>query len=141
MAILSANPSSEELTTLAAVFKNASAKLQAYLSSAAGNANPKFTELTTLAISLNNASDTIGVMQLSLAVDQATEAIGVINQTIAQLQRAIAVRNDITRDLEIVQDLVAFGAAIAAKDANSIISSGADLYNKLKPIIRPDHPS
>ncbi len=135
MAILSTNPSSEELANLAAIFRSAANSLRAYLSSPSGNADPNFTQLSTLVINLNNASATIAVMQLSLAVDQAANAIGVINRTVAQLQKAITLRNDITRDLGIIQDLVAFGAAIAAKDPNSIISSGTDLYNKLKPIL------
>lgn len=131
MAIVGPSPSPDELKKLAAVFKRASTTLQRYLSSPAGQADANFTALTTATINLNNASDTIAVMQLSLATDQGSKAVGLINQTVAKLQEASKVRNDITRDVGIVQDLAAFGAAIGAGDIGSIIDSGTDLYNKL----------
>jgi len=131
MAVIDPSPSREELESLAAVFKQAEASLEKYLSTEEGQKDANFTKLTSAAISLNNAADGIAIMQLHLAVEQGAEALEVINQTTADLQHAIIVRNEITRDLGIVQSVVAFGAAIAAGDIKSVISSGSDLYNKL----------
>lgn len=137
MAIIDPSPSPDELKNLAAVFQTVESELQRYLTSPAGQADPNFTALTSDAISINNASDMIAVMQLDLATAQGTQAVAVINDATAELQRAIELRSQITRDLGIIQSVVSFGAAIAAGDIDSILSSGDTLYGQLTAAAAP----
>jgi len=131
MAMIDANPTADQLTALAQLFTDAETLLQTYLASAQGQNDPNFTALSTVAIGLNNAADTIADMQLDLATAAATQAVTTINQATAQLQSAIETRKEITSDLALVQSIAAFGAAIAAGDVGSIVSSGEDLCGKL----------
>ena len=131
MAMIDPSPSSDELKTLAALFTRVESAVQNYLSTPTGQNDPNFIPLTSAALSLNNASDSIAVMQLHLATDAGLQAVSVINQATAELQKAIILRNEITADLGIVQSVVAFGAAIAAGDPGSIVSSGGSLIKRL----------
>ncbi len=131
MAMIDPSPSQEELQNLASLFKQAENGIKQYLATNQGQDDPNYIALTTAAIGLNNAADRIGVMQLHLATDQGSKAVDVINQTTAELQRALIVRAEVTADLSIVKDVVSFAAAIAAGDPGSIVISGLDLYGKL----------
>ena len=131
MAMIDASPTADELTALAGLFSQAGQLLKDYLTSDRGQSDPDFNVLSTAAIELDNAADTIAVMQLDLATTAGAEAVTAINRTTDRLQSAIETRKEITSDLETVQPLVAFGAAIAAGDIASIVTSGNDLYGKL----------
>jgi hypothetical protein len=125
------SPSSDELQALADLFSQVETAIQKYLATAAGKKDSNFTALTSAALNLDNASDTIAEMQLQLATDQGLQAVGVINQATAQIQHALTVRNKIATDLGLVKNIVAFGAAIAAGDIGSIVSSGGTLIKQL----------
>jgi hypothetical protein len=131
MAMIDPSPSSDELQALADLFSQVETAIQKYLATAAGKKDSNFTALTSAALNLDNASDTIAEMQLQLATDQGLQAVGVINQATAQIQHALTVRNKIATDLGLVKNIVAFGAAIAAADIGSIVSSGGTLIKQL----------
>jgi hypothetical protein len=131
VAMIDPSPSADELKRLAALFSQVESSLQKYLASPGGQADANFIALTSAALGLNNASDSIAVMQLHLATDAGLQAVGVINQATAELQKALILRDKITTDLAIVQAVVGFGASIAAGDAGSIVSSGQSLLKQL----------
>ncbi len=131
MAMIDPSPSADQLATLAQLFTDAETLLKSYLASTPGQNDPNFMALSTAAIDLNNAADTIADMQLDLATTAGAQAVTTINQATAQLQSAIDLRKEITSDLALVQCIVAFGAAIAACNIGSIVSSGSDLCSKL----------
>jgi hypothetical protein len=131
MAMIDPSPSADELKALAALFSQVESSVQKYLESPVGQEDPDFIPLTSAALGLNNASDSIAVMQLHLATDSGLQAVGVINQATAELQRALILRNKITTDLAIVQTVVEFAAAIAAGDVRSIVASGQSLLKQL----------
>src|SRR6516162_9449364 len=101
MAMIDPSPSADELKALAALFSQVESSVQKYLESPVGQEDPDFIPLTSAALGLNNASDSIAVMQLHLATDSGLQAVGVINQATAELQRALILRNKITTDLAI----------------------------------------
>ncbi|MDB5362347.1 MAG: hypothetical protein JWO51_3644 [Rhodospirillales bacterium] len=131
MGMIDQSPTADQLAALAALFARAETLLSAYLDSDSGQDDPNFTALSTAAIGLNNAADTIAVMQLDLATAAGARAVATINQAAVTLQGAIETRKAITRDLLLVQGIVAFGAAIAAGDVGSIADCGDDLCTRL----------
>ena len=131
MATIDPSPTADELKILAALFQKTEDSLQAYLSSDAGKKDTNFDKLTAACLSLINASDTIAVMQLHLAIEGGAAAVDAINKATSELQRAIVLRNNFTTDLTIVQNIVTFGAAIAAGDVTTIASSGINLFDSL----------
>ena len=133
MPMIDPSPTAEELNNLATLFRRVESSVAAYLRTTDGENDPNFDALTAAALSLNNAADVIGVLRLKLATVQGLEAVHVINNATAELSRALVVRARITRALDIVEAIVAFGGAIAADDVASIIDTGNALSDALNP--------
>jgi len=126
-----------ELADLARSLKSTAASTAAYLKTPAGQADPNFGDLTTHALNLYTEADNVATSQLQLGVHWSGQAVDAINAATAQLTQALKVRNDISSDLNLLKDLAAFAAAIAAGSVNDIISSGQNVLKDLQPGASP----
>jgi hypothetical protein len=133
MPLIDPSPDPDELADLARSLKSAAANAAAYLKTPAGQADPNFGDLTTQALNLYTEADNVATSQLQLGIHGGGQAVDAINAATAQLTQALKIRNDISSDLNLLKDLAAFAAAIAAGSVGDIITSGQAVVKDLKP--------
>jgi hypothetical protein len=126
------SPSPEELDQLHDDLKAYEIQLAQYLSSAQGPNDPQFARLTQADISLNVQIFNLSITQLQIAGASAGAAIDAINGAVEQLNVVVETKEKIATDLKLAQAVLAFVAAILARNVNGIISSGKDVVTAIK---------
>jgi hypothetical protein len=136
MTIIDPSPDQDELQQLARELRDVADRIDAYLSGE-GRDDPNGDALAAEVLSLRAAAEDVETAELDLAVQNGGAAVDVINAATASLKHAIEVREEITRDLNLVKDVVAFAGAIAAGNVKDILTAGKTLLGDLKPEATP----
>ena len=121
----------DQLAALAKQLRDTANTVAGYLETDSGQNDPNFGALSTAALNLSTLADKVAATELQFAVDDAGPAVAAIKGATAELEKAIQVRNDITRDLQILQAVTAFAAAVAGGSPQVIITAGQKLITGL----------
>ena len=125
------NPTPAQLDDLSQFFEDIETNINNYTGSPEGQNDPNLAKITQLALTLGTAATNIATAALNFQVSSGQDPVIVINGATAKLQTAINTRNDITQTLGWIQSIVTFATDISTGDLGGIVSSGADIYNKL----------
>src|SRR5579859_3700660 len=112
--LTSSQPTPVELLALSKFFLSIQKKINAYTASPQGQSDPSLTDITGLSLDLGSEAADIATMALDLQVTSGPDPVKIINDTTDALNKAIAVRNDITQALGWIQSIVTFATAIAS---------------------------